>query len=65
MLVYCCGCGAQLDLTIPEDAQTFRCPVCGEDVCADYEPAYSDGFTTAKAVCYAFIFPEEEHEDDK
>ena len=40
--LYCSACGEELDLRLPEGAQTFRCPFCSNTVRTDYTPAYAD-----------------------
>lgn len=42
MLIYCPACGAHVDVRNPENQKFVRCPICGEEVCTDYEPAFAD-----------------------
>lgn len=42
MLIYCPACGGRVDVPNAEEKKFVRCPLCGEEVCTDYEPAYAD-----------------------
>ena len=42
MLIYCPACGAHVEVSNPDGKKFVVCPICGEEVCTDYIPAYAD-----------------------